>query len=1221
MFALCCCTALCTTVSIDGIQAAEPLPEYIADALAGRITSTQDWGELGLNTAAFKAADGPPKNLRIKDTEYRRGLGHHANGEIVVALDGQYTKFECQVGIQWQGGKNIGSVVCQVFADEKKLFESGVLRENDAAKKISISVDGASELRLVATDAGNGIACDCVAWAEARLTPASAATRHAVPVAVDIAPFGCVVASDPSRIKGTTASRVQEIPAEDVFLDSELKPARDGSYTVPTKADGQGCIGVRWVEPRRLQRLELHWADAAAMPKPDTVQLQVWTDVSPTQFWTGSSPWQGRWKPLNAKFEQSQQVWTWQITAKDQPTGAYRVRWIFQASQRPIVVHKISAYCRASWATANLRLELHHPTVAKPVQAVVYNGNLLDGTEPQVSLTRSLDLSKPLTLSVRYSRPNRQKTDRTVLRFEFPEQPVSIAVEDVVAHGSIYVPCVGLFASLESSNTTLDQYLQKIAGQKTVLEQVRMQPDQSLSQAMAKTHNPTQKGGPMLLALACDNRKYIVDREGPIHFDLYDAPDGDYPNFPTPQQNWIALAKHFRLVPQFGGGKASLSRRLDQGWLPKPITTATDNGVTYSQCTFVAPVDKQSPDGCPTWYRHRAVCVAEYVIENTLPTEANAALKLTLLQDGKSIAGSLQKVKDGYIAVHGDRLLAFLDASHAGSLTLNKPGDGISLTGTLAAGKSAKLFVYLPAWPVKSTDYAALSNATRWERAVEGYWNELLSEAMQIDVPDPLLANLIRASQMHCMIVARNEDRGQRVAPWIAAISYGPLESEAQAIIRGMDMCGHADFARRGLEFFLKRYNQQGFLTTGYTLCGTGEHLWTLAEHHARCDDREWLKTNAPQLVKTCKWIIGQRAKTKGNDADGRPLPEYGLMPPGVTADWERYAYRFFNDAQYCHGLETVGQSLATIGHPEAAGILADAKLYREDLLRAYRWTQARSPVVALGNGTWVPNHPAMLDVFGNVEEMIAPNEDANRSWCYSVEIGSHHLAANRLLDPLSADVAQMMDYLEDHQFLRSGWFDYMEEQNHKDAFNFGGFSKVQPYYSRNAEICALRDDVKPFLRSYFNAVSTLLNEENLSLWEHFHNAGAWNKTHETGWFLCQTAMLFTAERGDELWLAPMVTNRWLEDGKTVAVRNAPTRFGPVSYAIVSHAGQGHIDASIEPPKRNPPKQIVIRIRHPESKPLKSVTVDGKPHADFYPTTGTVRIAPTAQPIRIRAEY
>ena len=51
-------------------------------------------------------------------------------------------------------------------------------------------------------------------------------------------------------------------------------------------------------------------------------------------------------------------------------------------------------------------------------------------------------------------------------------------------------------------------------------------------------------------------------------------------------------------------------------------------------------------------------------------------------------------------------------------------------------------------------------------------------------------------------------------------------------------------------------------------------------------------------------------------------------------------------------------------------------------------------------------------------------------------------------------------------------------------------------------EIDALRDDVKPFLRSYFNALAAMLSGENLSLWEHFHDSGAWNKTHETGWFL-----------------------------------------------------------------------------------------------------------------------
>ena len=427
-------------------------------------------------------------------------------------------------------------------------------------------------------------------------------------------------------------------------------------------------------------------------------------------------------------------------------------------------------------------------------------------------------------------------------------------------------------------------------------------------------------------------------------------------------------------------------------------------------------------------------------------------------------------------------------------------------------------------------------------------------------------------------------------------------------------------FRPAGARFFLKRYNAQGFLTTGYTLVGTGEHLWTLAEHQARSGDRKWLTQFAPQLVRTCRWIVAERAKSKRLDADGGKVPEYGLMPPGVTADWERYAYRFFNDAQYCHGLEAIAHELAAIGHPDAPALLADAAQYRADLWRAYRWTQARCPVVPLRNGTWVPNHPAMLDIFGNVEEMV-PAEDGNRSWCYCVEIGTHHMAANGLLDPQSGEVARMMDYLEDHQFLRAGWFDYTEEQNHQDVFNRGGFAKVQPYYARNAEICALRDDVKPFVRSYFNTVSAMLNDETLWHWEHFHNNGAWDKTHETGWFLCQTAMMFAMDRRDELWLAPMISDRWLLDGQRIEVRNAPTRFGPASYTIVSSVAKGRIDAVIEPPRRDAPKRLVIRLRHPEGKPIRAVTLDGKPYRDFDPQKQCMNLPPGKERLKVSLEY
>jgi hypothetical protein len=1024
--------------------------------------------------------------------------------------------------------------------------------------------------------------------------------------AVDIGRFARVVTSDPNRMVGTAASRLQEFPAEDVFLETELLPADGRGFVVPPAADGRGCIGLLWSEMRHFRALELHWGQQAT-PPAGAVQLQ---------YWVGESTWQGQWKPLPAKLEQSPGVWRWQIADKDQPEATVRVRWVFPASKEPIVVKGLSTYGRASWRTTDLRVELRTPRTDKSARIGVYNGMLLGAAQPGGAVTQPWDLSQTATVKVRYSEPGQHKKDRTVLRFELPEQTISVAVEDVLAHGCVYVPQFGLFVTTDPAKTTLARYLEEIAKRQTVLQRVRQLPDQDFARAMKVTHHPIQNQGPMLASLACDNRKYVVGRDGTIRFYLYDEPDGTYAPLPL----YYPGIPSCLLAPRFGGGKGEVERHLDGDWLPKPVMTVTEDGLRCRQCVYVAPVDEKAPAGCPNWYRQRAVCVSEFTIENTRTTEATVSLALALTKDDEKTPATVKQVEEGLVVVRHGRIVAFFDAGQSAPLKLAGQPDAVRLTGKLAGGKTARLVVYLPAWPVKPDQYAVLRDEARWAVQTQRYWTDVLAEATQIDIPDRRLADVIRASQVHCLLATRNEDRGRYVAPWAAAMVYGPLESESQSVIRGMDMCGHADFARRGLDYFLNRYNSQGFLTTGYTLVGTGEHLWTLAEHYARWGDREWLEKAAPRVAAACNWISRQREKTKRLDLHGDKLPEFGLMPPGVSADWNRFGYRYFNDTQFCHGAEAAAEALAAIDYPGATAQLADAKGYHEDLLRAYRWTQARCPVVALADGTWVTNHPAMLDVFGTVEEMV-PAEDGMRCWAYSVELGTHHMAANRLIDPKAEEVASMMDYLEDYQFLRTGMGDYHEDQNRKDFFCFGGFAKVQPFYARNAEVYALRDDVKPFLRSYFNAVSTLLNEENLSLWEHFHNQGAWNKTHETGWFLCQTAMMFALERGDELWLAPMTPNRWLQDGRKIEVRGAPTRFGKVSYSIVSSAAAGHIDAEIQPPTREAPRRLVLRLRHPEGKPIRAVTVDGKLHQDFDPRKECIVIQPTGQRVTVRAEY
>ena len=61
-------------------------------------------------------------------------------------------------------------MVFQIFADGTKVADSGTMTGTAAAKKLTADVTGANELRLVVTDAGDGINYDHADWADAKVT-------------------------------------------------------------------------------------------------------------------------------------------------------------------------------------------------------------------------------------------------------------------------------------------------------------------------------------------------------------------------------------------------------------------------------------------------------------------------------------------------------------------------------------------------------------------------------------------------------------------------------------------------------------------------------------------------------------------------------------------------------------------------------------------------------------------------------------------------------------------------------------------------------------------------------------------------------------------------------------------------------------------------------------------------------------------------------------------
>ena len=1181
--------------------------EYLADAFRERILSArQQWGQLGLNTAV-KPPQRDARPLQIGDRQYDHGLGMHAAGEVVVDLAGECASFEAEVGVQWQGGKSAASVVFQVFVDGEKRFDSDVMQETDSPRTVSVSLTDAEQLRLVVTDAGDGINSDVAVWANARMTRDPQAKQRRARTSVDVAQFAQVVRSDPNRMQGTQASRVEEFPAADLSLTEELAAMPDGRFTVAADEKGVGCIGLKWHEFRYLREVGLRFADPKTVPKG--IKLQ---------YWVGRSSWQGEWKTIDATVTDDQRGRTWRLPYQDRNKPTDKVRWIFPATSKPIVVERLSAYTSSVWKTAALRLESESPS-STPVSIELYNGQFTEPSEGSSPKRCTWDPAEPLRVTVRYALTRECKTDQTVLRFQMAGQVFAVAVEDVLTNEAVYVPQAGLFVTRDPAPIALTAFREKIAGRKTLLEQVEQLPEQTFPHALEAVHCPIQDQGPTMLSLACDQRKFVARRDGSVDFNTVDQPSATFDGTTRRgKRQW-----QYRLQAEFGdGNNEKLNRRLDGGWLPMPVTSVDQNGVVYRTRTFVAPLDDEPPASAPDWLRDRAVCVVEYTAENTRPVAAEALLVLTLLnQTDKQQHVAPRAVNDGIVVSADDRLLVFIDTSHTGPLATSSDAAATFLSGTLPPGGKARAVAYIPANKTRPESYTALKDqAQPLAEKTKRYWQTLMAKAAQINLPDELLTNVIRASQVHIMLAAGNEENGSRVDVWTSADRYGSLESESQPIIRGMDMMGQQDFARRGLDFFIARYNKSGFLTTGYTMMGSGWHLWTLAEYVDRWQDQKWLQSVAPEVARLCHWIVEQRQKTKCTDIHGQKTPNYGLTPPGVIADWARFTNTTFQAAHYCAGLREAARVLAEIDHPDAEALANDATAYRDDILRAYRWTQARSPVVPRGDGTWVTAQPPIFFIFGEVGGFF-PGEDGSRAWCKNAM--AHHLMVNRLIDPKAEETTWMLDIMEGIEFLRSGLFepDYNAEMNQRLWFDLGGFNKCQPYYRRSVELYAMRDQVKPFIRGYFNTLPSLLNLENLTLWEHFHNRGGWNKTHETGWFLCQTRIMLLQERNDQLWLAPFVTRNWLKDGMTVNVQNAPTIFGKTSYRIDSDVEHGVIEAVIDPPTARPPSKIVLRLRHPEEKPIQSVTVNGSSHNDFDPKAEIVTLSPGNEELSVRVQY
>jgi len=536
-----------------------------------------------------------------------------------------------------------------------------------------------------------------------------------------------------------------------------------------------------------------------------------------------------------------------------------------------------------------------------------------------------------------------------------------------------------------------------------------------------------------------------------------------------------------------------------------------------------------------------------------------------------------------------------------------------------------------------------------------------LQPAMQIDVPCKRLTAQWKLGAWHILRRSVKDRSGK----WsFNDYPFGILAAETYMILRALDIQGMHKEAADGLDQWLRLpmnpkivpgkgghhgwapadrplghfSDGKGCMTHAQGPRGIGGHMdavhsfgpgaimFSLAEHYALTGDREWLKKNAPRMKAHVQWILRQRQLLTSVIPGGKRLWSKGLQPAHVvTPDSEcMYQQYYESEAYYWLAVKRLAGMLADIEPDEAAKLEAQAEAYRKDLAASVERSIALTPVVAVRDGTYrsfIPFAPYVRGFASGAWGWRRCGGHVGAIYWDTVQSADPLISPSGLLPPRDARVQGHLDVLEDRLLL----------ENPKVAARTPGFDAAKHWFAhgsfqyqcgleRHANIHLLADDCPNYIRSMLNQYAVDIMPGGYTFREHT-TGGPPDKIYEESCFIERFRMMLLMETGRELWLARATPRAWLEQGRKISVRNAPTHFGAVAYEIVSDIDNGKISATVELPSRVAPKVVLLRLRHPKTAPIAGVTVNGKPWREFSKDTETIALKGLTGKISVVASY
>jgi hypothetical protein len=464
-------------------------------------------------------------------------------------------------------------------------------------------------------------------------------------------------------------------------------------------------------------------------------------------------------------------------------------------------------------------------------------------------------------------------------------------------------------------------------------------------------------------------------------------------------------------------------------------------------------------------------------------------------------------------------------------------------------------------------------------------WEKFLSGAMNVETPEPYVNNAWR------QLIIQNFQliNGDKIH-YSAGNQYDALyESEGSDAVTAMQLWGYEADARRLLVPLLD------FTRDAIKFNQAGQKLDDLVRYYWQTRDADFIRSTRPKWEKEVKRILDSRGNNgllqREHYCNDIPTPVFSLNSNGKC--WR--------------GLRGMSAVLSDMGESSQSERLAKtASEFRSAILAAVQkstFTNTQPPFIPIALfGEELPYDPICATKMGSYWNLMA-----------------NFVLGFEVLGPGSDGENAILQYIQQHGGLCMG----MERARPWPSF-WNGAESLNPLYGMRYVLTLLRRDeperalvsfygmlAQGFTRNTFVAGegSSLspLDEHGRQFYCPPNSAGNAHFLQMLRYLLVQDWDLDDDGKPETLRLAFATPRRWLEDGKVIKVERAPTAFGPVSFRLESHLNRGEITAQIDPPHRNRPKSMQLRVRAPDG--WKIISAEAGSHKLKPDASGTVDIS------------